>query len=216
MEAVNTFECGGYRWPNRPGPGAAEFVRGQESIAHSYALLPARRRCAVCAGANVGIMPRIYAQYFERVHAFEPDPLNFYCLTMNMLTAPVRTHVTVHALGLGQRAADAHLYHDVENCGASYVGFHVTEDSFPVQLMPLDDLELVDVDLLQLDVEGMELPALLGARETIVRCRPWIVVEVKHQARYNWTVEEMELWLRERGYEFSAQHRNDRVYRCAA
>jgi hypothetical protein len=41
----------------------------------------------------------------------------------------------------------------------------------------IDGLGLERLDLLKLDVEGMEAEALDGARETITRCKPILFVE---------------------------------------
>lgn len=51
--------------------------------------------------------------------------------------------------------------------------------------MAIDLLALPRLDLIKIDVEGMELQVLEGARDTIARCRPIIVVEqlkVDHDA----------------------------------
>jgi FkbM family methyltransferase len=56
----------------------------------------------------------------------------------------------------------------------SYDADHLTE----IRTLAIDSLALPRLDLLKIDIEGMELQALEGARETIARCRPIIVAEV--------------------------------------
>jgi len=46
-----------------------------------------------------------------------------------------------------------------------------------VSVMPIDALDLQELRLLKIDVEGMEMDVIAGARETIGRCRPVIYVE---------------------------------------
>ena len=46
---------------------------------------------------------------------------------------------------------------------------------FPVQ--PLDALNLPKLDFLKVDCEGAELPILQGARETLTRCKPAVMLE---------------------------------------
>jgi len=208
------FKCGDYFWPDRPGPGAEDFIRGQENVAAYYAqLVPEPRRIAVCAGANVGIMPRIYARYFQRVYAFEPDPENFRCLNSNIAPCESEGDVTASNMGLGREFMEAYLYHDPENCGASYVLKDEAEKLHPIALEALDTFDIQSVDLLQLDVEGMELPALRGAERTIIRCRPVIIVEMKHGERYGWLPEDMEGFMGRLGYKFDHYRRNDWIYR---
>jgi FkbM family methyltransferase len=47
-----------------------------------------------------------------------------------------------------------------------------------VKMITIDSLGLKRLDLLKLDVEGMEAEALDGARETIDRCKPILFVEI--------------------------------------
>jgi len=54
-----------------------------------------------------------------------------------------------------------------------------------VRSMTIDSLNLPKVDLIKLDVEGMEEKALDGARETIARCRPLLFVEFIKSDRAN-------------------------------
>lgn len=47
----------------------------------------------------------------------------------------------------------------------------------PTAILTIDQFGLEEVSLIQLDVEGHELEALLGAKQTIARCRPYILIE---------------------------------------
>ncbi len=51
------------------------------------------------------------------------------------------------------------------------------EKTVPVQKLALDDMKLERVDFIKLDIEGMEMEALLGAQQTIARCRPILLIE---------------------------------------
>jgi FkbM family methyltransferase len=47
-----------------------------------------------------------------------------------------------------------------------------------VQMIAIDGLGLERLDLLKIDIEGMEMEALIGAQETIARCKPVMFIEV--------------------------------------
>jgi len=65
-----------------------------------------------------------------------------------------------------------------------------------IYVLPLDELSLDQVDFLKADVEGMEIEVLMGAEETIARCRPKIFVECNSLGN---TVPVLE-WCREHRY----------------
>jgi len=134
------------------------------------AILPhaKRRGVAVQAGGNVGILPKLLAEHFGEVYTYEPDPENFACLRRNVTEA----NVIARRAGLGNKASMTGIGRNPENCGQSHI---VEGDDVPV--VRIDELGLAVCDLIALDVEGYELPALMGAAKTIARCRPLIVVE---------------------------------------
>ena len=64
-----------------------------------------------------------------------------------------------------------------------------------IQKLALDALQLARVDLIKIDVEGMELEALEGARKLIEKHCPIVLVEAIKTGR-----DPLRLWLEARGY----------------
>ena len=65
-----------------------------------------------------------------------------------------------------------------------------------IRKMTLDDLNLPRTDFIKIDIEGMEMEALEGARETIKKYRPILLIEkIKTDSR------QLEQWLKDNGYQ---------------
>lgn len=163
-------------WPDSDDPD-----RGLQAVIGTVNdLQPALERVtnyrqAVQAGGACGIWPLRLANQFLTVHTFEPDPANYYCLRLNANDP----RVIAHAAGLGAapgRGSVKRPGHETRNAGAGYVQ---EEHDGPVPIVTIDSLELDGCGLIQLDVEGSELQALIGADQTIRRCRPVIMLEEK-------------------------------------
>ncbi len=170
-----------------------------------------RRGVAVDAGAHVGYWTRRMLQDFERVWAFEPHADNFRCLAANLKGTPI---LIPAALGA---ETDICVIRDGRpgNTGARHAILKM--GSCPV--VPLDRFKLGGcLDLLKIDVEGMELDVLQGARETIQRDWPVIVIELNKAASANYGGDNNapRLLLEEWGYEHTARSGPDHVYTCEA
>jgi FkbM family methyltransferase len=169
------------------------------------------RRVAVQAGGAYGVWPLWLSQYYRTVYTFEPDAMNFAALAWNC-----RSRTNVHAMraALGDAAGFVDVVRDeceANNAGAGYV---VDADVSTTPRLRLDLLELHVLDLLCLDVEGAECEALGGARVTIDRCRPVIMLEAKllpHMERvFHVGAEDAVKWLvKHHGYhELTRRHRD--------
>lgn len=132
--------------------------------------LSERRGVAVQAGGNCGLWPIWLAARYRRVFTFEPDPVNFHCLDNN-----VPLNVTRWRAALGESPGRVSIVpEDMTNCGAHYV-----QDGDEVPMIAVDSLNLKACDFLCLDIEGYELLALRGARNTIEKFKPTIQIEDK-------------------------------------
>lgn len=126
----------------------------------------------VQAGGNCGFYPKQYSELFETVYTFEPDWLNFYCLTLNVISKNV---VKFQAcLGNSNELVDLSIKE--RNRGKNFVN---GKGIYPV--VRIDDLGLTSCSAIHLDIEGYEYFALQGAVNTIKKFKPVIVLEMWDQ-----------------------------------
>jgi FkbM family methyltransferase len=81
--------------------------------------------------------------------------------------------------------------------GNEFIGQTIDyENTVNIRKLALDEFNLPRVDLIKIDVEGMELEALEGARRTVERSHPIMLIEkIKTDAA------QLLQWLRAHGYE---------------
>lgn len=170
---------GGFYFPDNEthftalGDEVANYQRPQREKAYEYV---ENWRCAVDIGAHVGIFSRDFAQRFARVIAFEPMPSTRECLLRN-----VPGNVDVKPFACGSHPGKVRMVRSTKNSGGSRI---VAPDAdidglIEAEVVTLDSFGLEAVDLIKLDVEGFEPDAILGAEETMRRCRPVVIVEEK-------------------------------------
>jgi len=150
---------------------------------------------ALDVGANIGFytVPLGYAarRWGGRVLAFEPLPANYRRLTSNVELNALESEVELQMIGLSAAAgtADLALREDFEGGGevgnASVVindGMDARFARTQINLARLDDLwprlGQTRLDVVKIDIEGHEDEFLYGARETLERNRPIILIEV--------------------------------------
>lgn len=137
------------------------------------------RRMAVDVGGNIGQWSRMMAADFAWVTAFEPVPAYVECFSHN---TQGRRNIILHRVALGKAAGTVGMRcPDATSHGDTWVARpgDVANAAQDVPLRPLDSYGLADVDLIKVDCEGYEFPVLEGARETLQRCRPVVIVEQK-------------------------------------
>jgi FkbM family methyltransferase len=155
------------------------------------------KRVCVQAGGAVGVWPLRLSKEFEVVYTYEPHPHNFRCLALNCLDEGENIIAINSALGdkFG-RISLTLMEHETNNHGAFQVSEALGLTGKIIPLTVIDALDLVECDLIYLDIEGLELMALMGAKETIKKCRPVIAVEDKGLSTvYGYNKGQIEEWL---------------------
>jgi FkbM family methyltransferase len=195
----------GWHCPDRMGGPGAYLRRSQELDQH-IARLKHRRSC-VQAGGHIGIYPKVLSASFQRVYTFEPDVHNFACLAANTAEAP---NIYAARAFLGDRHGGRELL--VHGSGT---GGHHTGGVGHVPMYCVDDLGLADCDALFIDVEGVELEVLAGARATLKKCKPLLVLEENKQGRWHGKkTGDLEAYVTPLGYRLIERVGEDLVLAC--
>lgn len=171
----------GWAFPDADRLMAAEMTpEGGYQASHLAAALRwvTQHGTAIDGGAHVGTWTRPLSVVFGQVVAFEPAADTFACLEQNMAMFQ-RSNVTCYRAALGSRPGTVRMTLDPRNEARGNTGARHVVEGDDVPVFAIDDLGLTDCGFVKLDIEGSEPMALIGARETLQRCRPVVLVEDK-------------------------------------
>lgn len=149
-------------------------------------------RVAIDGGAYVGLWSKAMGEDFKTVYAFELSPQNYECLAWNAPEAIAFNAALGDIEGKCSLEPDAHEDSPV---------FRVVEGT-DIRQTTIDGLNLKVCDFIKLDLQGYDHFALLGARETLKRCRPVVMFEHEGKcfSRYGVQPEDPDLFLESLGY----------------
>lgn len=144
----------------------------------------------VDAGAYVGdtIERFLWAHngIFNHIYAFEPGAVQFKAMEKRLDRlcdewAIERSKFSLIRAGLGEQNGELALPSTPQLQSTSFIAAHGSgEEMLPV--FALDQyLQDIPVSCLKADIEGMEMPMLRGAQETIKRYRPRMALSIYHE-----------------------------------
>ena len=154
--------------------------RGTYQIAKWRACLPWIKnwRVAIDCGCHIGFWSFQMLPKFRWLHAFEPVEQYRDCWLTNCGTVFDNWDLYVYALG--SKAGRISMVIPPLGGGIDSGGTHVGEGS-DVEMRTLDSFGFENVDFVKIDCEGYEHRVIEGARETLLRCKPCVIVEQKPQ-----------------------------------
>jgi FkbM family methyltransferase len=174
----------------------------QSEIQFALVLLDCRRRyfgdgiVALDGGANIGVHSVEWARHmygWGSVMSFEAQEIVYYALAGNIaVNNCLNARVRLAALGefSGELVVPQPDYFTPASYGSlelrhregnEFIGQRVsyeTSSGSTVPMVNLDSLRLDRLDMVKLDVEGMELEVLRGGRDVLGRHRPVMLIEV--------------------------------------
>tara|TARA_R110000868_G_scaffold97619_16_gene268662 strand:+ start:6890 stop:7648 length:759 start_codon:yes stop_codon:yes gene_type:complete len=137
-------------------------------------------------GANIGL----FSLYFKLkypgliVHAFEPEGLNYTSLKSSINSFSM-TDFYLNRLGLSDSIGAASLHIDKLNMGGASVSLSGPDRvSVDINLSTLDqycsDMHVENIDVIKIDVEGLEEKIIIGGLNSIRKFKPVIIFECMH------------------------------------
>lgn len=171
-----------------PSPDyVSDHVRRTGDFYEADILDELRRRITGGVLVDVGAMIGNHSVYLaafvphRAIHAFEPAPVNVELLRRNVEPYPT---VAVHPVALSDQdglvrmsVATSNRGHGVIMATDPWPQPELADPEFDAPAWRLDALDLQDVSLIKIDVEWHEPQVIAGARETIARWHPLIVIE---------------------------------------
>ena len=132
-----------------------------------------KRRTVLDVGGHYGSWAVGFATHgFNEVHSFEPVKEIFDVLEQN---AAHYNNIKIYNHGASFCLEYVDFEKGKDNSGQGHVS--TTQNKGDILLKAIDSFNFKDVDLIKFDVEGYEYFALMGAFETIERCKPLLCFE---------------------------------------
>lgn len=152
-------------------------------------------------GAWVGTWSLAMNKFCGRVVAFEPDNVHYACLVKN-----VPDNVETHQLAIGSEKKMISLSNDDFTQSKRVIG----EGSIP--MITIDSLEVDDIDVIKIDVEGYEMEVLKGAEDTLQNVQ-YVMIELNNNTKkYGSSNGKIEQYLKSLGFKSLIKQWPDQVF----
>lgn len=137
---------------------------------------------AVDCGAHIGLWSRDLENYFDKLYCFEPVKEFFNCLKINIKNK--NTELYNQALGNEMSSGEILITKNSGNSGLTHVmnnnkkNFNEKDIIEKIEIVKLDSFNLKQLDFFKIDVEGLGLDVLRGAKKTLENCNPIVCLEL--------------------------------------
>jgi FkbM family methyltransferase len=167
-----------------------EFLSGSvETAEHRFwRSLDLRGKVVYDVGSFQGLLALFFARTARAVICYEPNDANRRRLLENLALNKM-THVSVRPVGIGSEPGSATMVYSPLMAGGASIDRltvenlkkrHVVEQTIEIATLDREVAsgERPAPDFIKIDIEGYELAALQGARQTILKYRPELFLEM--------------------------------------
>lgn len=165
----------------------SSFVNGQYFFKRDGVLVqPEKEDTCIDAGACFGDTALSFAVSvgkMGKVYSFEPLPSYISVCHRNVSQNGLADRIAIIPYALGKKTN--HVRDLIKNDGGGSPGFNIAGRENVVPIISIDDFvcsqNIGRIDFIKMDIEGSELAALEGAKETISRDRPKLAISLYHK-----------------------------------
>ncbi len=146
---------------------------------------------------DIGVYRGVYSlklsQNFNQIHSFEPNPLLFPYLNINL--KKIIKNINLYNLALSNKSGETELklpvrsksifkenIEELYQLGAASIHPKNEFEDFKkvrVKIDKLDNISINNIGFMKIDVEGHELEVIEGAKETITKDKPILLIEIE-------------------------------------
>jgi len=169
-------------------------------------------------GGFVGDSAMVFTEYApKKVYVFEPNPDTLPVLKQTLVENAVvlgnrKDLIEIVPLALGKSKGTLTFHSNGEaDGGATTTSSHTSRmktNTYQVDMISIDEFagaRALDVGLIKLDVEGVEYDTILGAKDTIIKQKPLLLISIYHKFRDFFEIKPLiESW--DVGYKFEIRH----------
>lgn len=155
--------------------------------------------CGACTGDSAERYIHQYGTY-KHIYSYEPSPENIDLCRRNLEKYP---NITIKQCGVGETSAV--LTMDGSGASSTFMRQRKGPDGCGIPIVSLDEDIQEKITYCKMDIEGFEIPALLGAKRHIQNDFPKLAICVYHIVTDIWEIPKLIDELRP-GYRFYIRH----------
>jgi FkbM family methyltransferase len=193
----------GYYWNRKLTYFRSHFSEVEMNL---LPLLCKKDKLTLDIGAAGGVFIANMVPHSQRVVGFEPIPAD--AAILRTMIAATKINASIESVALSDKSGEATLRMIANDFGRSTIeASNVLDDDtgsakigIQVPIKKLDDFNFNNVGFIKIDVEGHELSVLYGAKSTIERNRPALLIEIEDRHKEN-AVADVPIFLGQFGYQ---------------
>lgn len=170
------------------------------------------KQMCIDIGASYGWFSIPFSKYFRTVIAFEPHKGVYECFLKNIENANCKN---IESYNFACSNKNGKMFFEANrSTGRSQIVDYNTQ--IRVKTKTIDSYHFQNVDLIKIDVEGHEDKVLQGAKETIISCKPAIMVEIHCTRSQESFLHRQKIFnfLNELEYKIVDVRKNDFIFKC--